>query len=129
MALVTFDLRRNLAENGLNEDLYSPYTYYVPMWLEFDCGRGNLKVRSLWAIVMMARASGSRAFWLDCDREGYPELPQFTGGVEGFHRVKITDPFAQELDMAMKENLQKNYREGNLRFISKSTPLKSRKDV
>ena len=51
----------------------------------------------------MARASYANACWLDCDKEGYPELPQFCGGKNGFHRVKITDPFAWMIDDAIKE--------------------------
>ena len=94
-----------LAHMGIHEDETTPYVYYVPTDVSF--GIGNLArgypIRSLWAIVIMARASYANACWLDCDKEGYPELPQFCGCRNGFHRVKITDPFAWMIDDAIKE--------------------------
>lgn len=98
---------RQLAEAGIHEDTTSPYTYFVPTWLSFDIGKlaGGFSIRSLYAIVLMARASYARACFLDCDDEGMPELPQFTlGGKIGFHRVKITDPFAMQIDAAIRDS-------------------------
>lgn len=95
---------RRLAESGIHEDESAPYVYYVPTGLSFDIGNPNgYPLRSLWAIVIMARASHANAYWLDCDKEGYPELPEFCGGKKGFQRVKITDPFAWQIDDAIKD--------------------------
>ena len=33
------EILRLLAENGMNEDVDSPYTYDVPTWRGLDCGR------------------------------------------------------------------------------------------
>lgn len=95
---------RRLAEAGIHEDESAPYVYYVPTGLSFYIGDHNgYPLRSLWAIVIMASASHANAYWLDCDKEGYPELPEFCGGEKGFHRVKITDPFAGQIDDAIKD--------------------------
>ena len=97
------EILKRLVEAGLHEDEEYPYTYYVPTGLAFDCGRAY-PMRSLHAIVVMARASYAKAYFLDTDKEGFPELPQFCGGKKGFHRVYITDPFAQLIDMAIKDH-------------------------
>ena len=92
-----------LAEAGLSEDPATPYVYNVPTNFSFDCGRGkDLPMRSLYAIVVMARASHASANFLDTDKEGFPELPQFCGGTERFHREHITDPFAWHIDEALR---------------------------
>lgn len=112
---------RQLAEAGIHEDHTSPYTYFVPTCLSFDIGKlaGGFSIRSLYAIVLMARASYARACFLDCDDEGMPELPQFTlGGKIGFHRVKITDPFAQQIDAAIRDHQEQMLREGNARIVN-----------
>ena len=99
------EILRQLVEAGIHEDETTPYVYYVPTGLSFgigDLARGY-PIRSLWAVVIMARASYANACWLDCDKEGYPELPQFCGCRNGFHRVKITDPFAWMIDDAIKD--------------------------
>ena len=109
---------RGLVMNGLESDAESPYTYIVPTGLAFDYGHGKWLLNSIWAIVMMARGSYSRAHWLDCDPEGFPELPQFTGTPEGFHRIKITDPFAQLLDRAIEDYREELVREGKARIVN-----------
>ena len=111
---------RRLVEAGMHEDETTPYVYYVPTGLLFDIGElGNgYHLRSLWAIVMMARASYANACWLDCDKEGYPELPQFCGGKEGFHRVKITDPFAWVIDDAIKVYQSELVHSGKARLVN-----------
>lgn len=103
------DILRKLAEACIREDETSEYTYNVPTGLYFDIGdlAGGYQIHSLPAVVIMARASSANACYLDCDKEGFPELPQFCGGKEGFHRVKITDPFAWQIDDAIRD-----YQEG-----------------
>ena len=75
-------------------------------------------MRSLHAIVVMARASYNRAYFLDTDKEGFPELPQFCGGKKGFHRVYITDPFAQLIDRAIEDYREKMVKEGKARIVN-----------
>ena len=52
-----------LAEAGIHEDETTPYVYYVPTGLSFDIGdlAKGYPIRSLWAVVMMARASYANA--------------------------------------------------------------------
>ena len=107
-----------LVENGIDEDEESPYTYYVPTGLYFNCGDEKYQIKSLWAIVILARASGARACWLDCDKDGYPELPQFCGCRNGFHRVMITDPFAFWIDLAVREYKERLVKEGKARIVN-----------
>lgn len=108
-----------LAAAGIHEDETTPYVYYVPTDLSFDVGNPTgYPLRSLWAVVIMARASYANACWLDCDKEGYPELPQFCGGKNGFHRVKITDPFAWQIDDAIKIYQAEMVRTGKARFVN-----------
>lgn len=102
-----------LAAAGIHEDESAPYVYYVPTGLSFDVGNPNgYPLRSLWAIVIMARASYANACWLDCDKDGYPELPEFCGGEKWFHRVKITDPFACHIDDAIRDYQERMVRAG-----------------
>ena len=114
------EILRKLVEAGIYEDETTPYVYYVPTGLSFAIGdlAKGYPIRSLWAVVMMARASYANAFWLDCDKEGYPELPQFCGGKEGFHRVKITDPFAWQIDDAIKNYQIEMVRSGKARIVN-----------
>lgn len=116
------EILRQFAEAGIHEDETAPYVYYVPTGLSFPINDIDeeymFPLRSLWAIVIMARASYANAYWLDCDKEGYPELPQFCGGKEGFHRVKITDPFAWHIDDAIKEYQNEMVRMGNARIVN-----------
>ena len=108
---------RRLAEAGLREE--SPYIYLVPDSLAFECGHGaDAPMRSLWAVVVIARASNAAAYWLDCDDEGYPELPQFCYCPVGFHRVFISDPFAFELDRAIGEWQMELVRAGKARIVN-----------
>ena len=93
-----------LATNGMHKDPETPHAYYIPSGLAFNSGKGKWQMRSLYAIVVMARASHSIACWLDTDKDGLPELPQFCGGTEGFHRVYITNPFAYCIDEAIKRH-------------------------
>ena len=111
---------RQFAEAGIHEDEEVPYVYYVPTGLYFDIGNlaGGYQIRSLHAIVDMARASYANACFLDCDKEGFPELPQFCGGKKGFHRVKITDPFAWEIDNAIREYQEGMVKSGNARIVN-----------
>ena len=109
---------KTFVENGIEEDDENEYTYYVPTGLYFDCGDERYQIKSLWAIVILARSSGARACWLDCDKEGYPELPQFCGGKVGFHRVKITDPFALEIDNAIRDYQDEMVRTGKARIVN-----------
>ena len=109
---------KSLVEQGIDEDAERPYTYYVPTGLFFDCGNKSYQIRSLWAIVILARACGARACWLDCDKEGYPELPQFCGCRNGFHRVMITDPFAFWIDLAVREYKERLVKEGKARIVN-----------
>ena len=108
-----------LTAKGMHEDVETPYAYFVPTDLSFDCGKGNeCPMHSLYAIVVMARASYARAYWLDCDGEGYPKLPQFCGGENGFHRVYITDPFAMQIDAAIRRYREKMVAEGKARIVN-----------
>lgn len=112
---------RQLAEDGIHEDATTPYAYFVPTWLTFDIGKlaGGFSIRSLYALVLMARASYSLACFLDCDDEGIPELPQFVlGGKIGFHRVKVTDPFAQQIDAAIRDHQENLLRKGHARIVN-----------
>ena len=111
---------RQLAEAGIHEDTTSPYTYFVPTWPSFDIGKlaGGFSIRSIYAVVIMARASYANACFLDCDKEGYPELPEFCGGEPGFHRVKVTDPFAWHLDEAIREYQEEMVRTGKARIVN-----------
>lgn len=91
-----------LVAAGLTEDKENPYVYNVPTNLSFECGHGkDLPMHSLWAIVIMARASYADAHWLDTDAEGYLEVGPI-GTRADFHKVKITDPFAWHIDEAIK---------------------------
>lgn len=114
------EILRKLAEAGIHEDETTPYAYYVPTGLSFGIGdlASGYPIRSLWAIVIMARASYANACWLDCDKEGYPELPQFCGGKVGFHRVKITDPFAWQIDDAIRTHRDFMVRSGKARIVN-----------
>lgn len=113
------EILRKLVEAGIHEDEESPYAYFVPTGLLFDIGDPHgYQIRSLWAIVIMARASYANAGWLDCDKEGYPELPEFCGGECGFHRVKITDPFAWQIDDAIRTYQEEMVRSGKARFVN-----------
>lgn len=100
-----------LAKKGMHEDATSPYVYYMPVKLSFDCGK-EIPMDSIYAVVLMARASYAAACFLDVDEEGYPELPKFCGGEEGFHRVYISDPFARQIDDAIKEHRATLLKEG-----------------
>lgn len=111
------EILKRLVETGLHADEEYPYAYYVPTGLAFDCGR-TYPMRSLHAIVAMARASYARAYFLDTDKEGFPELPQFCGGKDGFHRVYITDPFAQLIDQAIADHQETMVREGKARVVN-----------
>lgn len=107
-----------LVEAGLTEDEESPYTYNVPTTLSFECGHGkDLPMRSLWAIVVMARASYADAHWLDTDEEGYPEIGPM-GTNTDFHKVKITDPFALHIDEAIKRHQARLIQEGKARIVN-----------
>ena len=110
------EILKGLVEAGLHADEEYPYAYYVPTDLAFDCG-WTYPMRSLYAIVAMARASYARAYFLDTDKEGFPELPQFCGGKEGFHRVYITDPFAQLIDRAIADHQETMVKEGKARVV------------
>lgn len=114
------EILRKLVEEGIYEDETAPYVYYVPTGLSFAIGdlAKGYPIRSLWAVVMMARASYANACWLDCDREGYPELHQFCGGKNGFHRVKITDPFAWQIDDAIRNYQEEMVRTGKARLVN-----------
>lgn len=112
------EIIRALVTNGLKADDESPYAYIVPTDLAFDYGHGKWQLRSIWAIVLMARASYARAYWLDCDKEGFPELPDYTGVPYGFHRVYITDPFAQLLDRAIDEYQDEMVRTGKAQIVN-----------
>lgn len=105
-----------LVRAGLTEDEEHPYTYNVPTALYFDCGK-SLPMRSLWAIVVMARASFSDAYWLDCDKDGFPECGPI-GCDNSTHRVYITDPFALHIDSAIKRYQEKMVREGKARIVN-----------
>ena len=109
-----------LAEGGMHEDLEHPYAYYIPTGLSFDCGKGkDFPIRAIYAVVLMARASYATACLLDCDREGEPELPEFTEfGKEGFHRVYITDPFAWQIDDVIRECQERMVSEGKARIVN-----------
>ena len=109
-----------LAANGMHEDSEEPYAYYIPTNLSFECGKGpTFPIRSTYAIIEMARASYADAHFLDCDREGVPELPQFTAkGKEGFYRVFITDPFAMHIDNAIQRHQEKMVSEGKGRVVN-----------
>lgn len=111
------EILKRLVEAGLHADEEYPYAYYVPTGLAFDCGR-TYPMHSLHAIVAMARASYARAYFLDTDKEGFPELPQFCGGKKGFHRVYITDPFAQLIDRAIEDYREKMVKEGKARIVN-----------
>ena len=107
-----------LVEAGLNEDEEHPYTYNVPTALSFDCGRGaDFLMHALWAIVVMARASYAYAFWLDCDKDGFPECGPI-GCDNSTHRVYITDPFAWHIDSAIKRYQEKMVQEGKARIVN-----------
>ena len=107
-----------LVKAGLTEDEESPYTYNVPTTLSFECGHGkDLPMRSLWAIVVMARASYANAHWLDTDAEGYPEIGPM-GTNNNFHKVKITDPFAWHIDDAIKRFQERLVKEGRARIVN-----------
>lgn len=114
------EILRALVAAGIHEDETAPYVYYVPTGLAFDAGDAGegYQIRSLWAVVIMARASYARAYWLDCDKEGFPELPQFCGGEEGFHRVMITDPFAWQIDEAIKTYREEMVMSGKARIVN-----------
>ena len=114
------EILRQFAEAGIHEDEEVPYVYYVPTGLCFPIGdiAKGYPIKSLWAIVDMARASYANAGFLDCDKEGYPELPEFCGGKNGFHRVKITDPFAWEIDNAIREYQEELVRNGKARIVN-----------
>ena len=114
------EILRKLAEAGIHEDETCPYAYYVPTGLYFDIGNlgGGYQLRSLPAVVIMARASYANACYLDCDKEGFPELPQFCGGKEGFHRVKITDPFAWQIDDAIRDFQEEMVLNGKARIVN-----------
>ena len=111
------EILKRLVEAGLHADEEYPYAYYVPTSLALDCGR-TYPMHSLHAIVAMARASYARAYFLDTDKEGFPELPQFCGREEGFHRVYITDPFAQLIDRAIEDYREKMVKEGKARIVN-----------
>ena len=107
-----------LAEAGLEEDEENPYVYNVPTALSFECGHGeDLPMHSLWAIVVMARASYANAHWLDTDSEGYPEVGPI-GTRSEFHKVKITDPFAWHIDEAIKRHREHLLKEGKARIVN-----------
>ena len=107
-----------LVEAGLTEDEESPYTYNVPTNLSFECGHGNdLPMLSLWAIVVMARASYAEAHWLDTDTEGYPEIGPI-GTNTDFHKVKITDPFAWHIDDAIKRFQERLVKDGRASIVN-----------
>lgn len=107
-----------LVAAGLTEDEEHPYTYNIPTTLSFECGRGkDLPMRSLWAIVVMARASYADAHWLDTDAEGYPEIGPI-GSDNTFHRVYITDPFAWHIDAAIKRFQERLVKEGRARIVN-----------
>ena len=109
----------SLATHGMHADDECPYAYYIPTGLSFECGRGEyFPMRSHYAVLVMARASYARARFLDVDREGCPELPQFCGGEEGFQRVYITDPFAMFIDNAIKRQQEKLLAEGKARIVN-----------
>lgn len=111
------EILRKLAEAGLREE--SPYIYLVPNSLAFECGHGEgAEMRSLYATVVMARASNASAYLLDCDDEGFPELPQFCGCDLGFHRVFVSDPFAFELDEAIGAHQKELVRHGKARIVN-----------
>lgn len=108
-----------LAKNGMHEDAEYPYAYYIPTNLSFDVGKGkHFPLRAIYAVVLMARASYSTACFLDCDQEGMPELPQFCGGEEGFHRVYVTDPFAQHLEAAIRRYRERMVAAGKARIVN-----------
>ena len=107
-----------LVRAGLTEDEEHPYTYNVPTSLSFDCGKGaDFPMHALWAIVVMARASFSDAYWLDTDKEGFPECGPI-GCDNSTHRVYITDPFALHIDDAIKRNQERMIREGKARIVN-----------
>lgn len=110
----------DLAEHGMHEDDEVPYAYYVPTGLFFDCGRGkDCQITSIAAVVVMARASYAAAHYLDCDKEGFPELWQFTTkGKKGFHRIYVTDPFAMHLDAAIQRNKERLLKNGEARIVN-----------
>ena len=113
------EILRKLAEAGMHEDETAPYVYYVPTGLSFNVGMGcGYPLRSLWAIVMMARAFHANSYWLYCDKDGYPELPEICGGEKGFNRVKITDPFAWHIDDAIKNYQEEMVRSGKGRIVN-----------
>lgn len=107
-----------LVEAGLSADNERPYVYNVPTALSFECGHGkDLPIRSLWAIIVMARASYASANWLDTDAEGYPEIG-FLGLERDFHAVRITDPFALHIDEAIKRHQVRLIQEGKARIVN-----------
>lgn len=103
------DILDTLAAKGMHEDAEVPHAYYIPVDFSFECGYGpQLPMRAIFAVVTMARASNSKAYFLDCDMGGCPEPPMFTErGEEGFHRVYIADPFAVQIKDAIRRHKEK----------------------
>ena len=108
---------RKLCEAGMKCDMEMPYTYYIPTGLAFDCGK-EMPVRSLYAIIIMARATHTDACWKDCDAEGYPEIFPYNGTENGFHKIGMFDPFANEIETAIKEYQEDMLKSGKARMVN-----------
>ena len=109
-----------LAEKGMREDEETPYTYFVPTGVSFDFGDGSgRKVCSVCAVVEMARASYSEAFFLgDNDAETDEELKEAGAVDDGFVRVNITDPFAMKVETAIRLHHDKMIALGKARVVN-----------
>ena len=108
---------RQLCEAGMKSDMEMPYTYHIPTGLAFDCGK-EMPVRSLYAIIIMARATHTDARWKDCDEEGYPEIFPYNGTEKGFHKIGVFDPFANEIETAIKEYQTDMLKSGRARIVN-----------
>ena len=60
----------------------------------------------------------AHACWKDCDEEGYPEIFPYNGTENGFHKIGMFDPFANEIENAIKEYQEDMLKSGKARMVN-----------